>query len=195
MRMTTEDPRILLFKGGKSLVSKAIMYFTDSVFTHTALYVRGATFESTVWQIPETWLFGRAWKPKWWMFWTWRSGIKITQGILEADETYHFRVPPTPMQNINMMNAAVDLVNERRMYNFLLTFFDMIIYPTRWFWHKIGWVPFSKRYLGENCSSFVDQVVTEGGGIDLWPKRESETTVPGDYPLNPNLVLEEKVLE
>jgi|GEM_PF-2893066 len=193
MRMTTEEPRILLFKGKKDILSKAIMYFTDSVFTHTALYVRGITFESTVWQNPTTWLFGREWKSRWWMFWTWRSGVKTTQGILEADEIYRFRVPPAPSQNILMVTYALDLVNERRMYNFLLTFFDMIIYPTRWFWQKVGWIPFSKRYLGANCSSLVDEIVT-AGGIDLWPERVSATTVPGDYPLNSNLVLEEKVL-
>jgi hypothetical protein len=170
----------MLFKGGNDLVSRAIRYFTGSPYVHAAVFLAGMTFESTVW-LPE----GK----KVWMLWAYKSGIRETWGYFSADKTMELARLLIDEEYMAGRNYAVEQINDRHWYNFLLTFFDIIIYPTRWFWQKVGWIPFSSRYLGANCSEFVDQVY-KAMGIDLWPDRGEASTVPGDYPSCPLLVAE-----
>lgn len=170
------DITVLLFEGGDDLVGKAIRYFTKSQYVHSAVYAYGLTFESSVWQLPNS-------KP--WMFWRYRSGIRITYGKLGCSLELPLNAN-IPGGLDKALAFGFEDINGRFWYNFLLTFFDIIIYPTRKFWQKIGWVPFSSRYLGRNCSYFADSFI-KAYGVDLWPDREEATTVPGDYANHPLL--------
>jgi hypothetical protein len=163
----------LLFKGGNDLLSRAIRYFTGSPYTHTAICLGIYMFESTVWLLDNN-------MP--WELWAYRSGVRMTCSLPTADLYLEPVKAINEAQNQLGEDYAWGQYTERRWYNFLLTVFDCIIYPTRWFWQKIGWVPFSSRYLGTNCSQFVDQVY-KAMGVDLWPGRDEATTVPGDYPM------------
>ena len=65
------------------------------------------------------------------------------------------------------------------IYNFFRLVMMLVIYPTRWFWKAIGWVPFSKKIYGEFCSSFVDEVLWQVG-IDVLPDEFHGYTAPVD---------------
>ena len=165
------NPVVILFKAGDDLLGRAIKFFTGSPYGHTAIFLAGFTFESTGWQTPGA---------KWWQFWTYRSGIKISRGELMGGTSLSPLIVPSDSQVELMLEFATDQINDRWWYNGLLLIADALIYPTRWFWNKIGWIPFSSRYLGTVCSTFVDEMF-KAAGIDLWPGRSEATTVPGDY--------------
>ena len=177
------DGSILLYKGGKDAVSKAIAYVTGSPYAHTAIYLDGFTFDSTVWLLPNS-------KP--WMLWRYRSGVRITIGILAPpDLVLNLTYPRTPFNVAAGLAQAVSMVNGRAWYNFALLVVDAVLYPTRalwkWIYRKTGWAPFAGP--STNCSKAVD-VIVKAMGVDLWPDQPESLTVPGDYPKNPLLEAE-----
>jgi hypothetical protein len=168
------DGTILLYKGNrKNLVDRVIMDVTDSPYSHTAIYLAGFTFESTVWQLPGS-------KP--WMFWRYRTGVHITVGERAAD----LRLQPKSGRTLEEAHAglakAIEIVNSRAWYAFALTLFDAVLYPTRalwkWIYRKTGWAPFVSS--STNCSYAAD-LLEKIMGLDLWPGMPESLTVPGDY--------------
>jgi hypothetical protein len=164
------DGSILLFKAKENFVSKSIEYITDSPYTHTAIYIGGYVFESTVWMPPGS-------KP--WMIWKLKSGVKWNVVVPKADLIL---VPKAPVDVEKGIAKAAELINSRARYNFLLTLFDAFLYPTRWLWKKIykktGWAPFVG--YSTNCSYVADEI-EKAMGLDLWPDMPESLTVPGDY--------------
>jgi hypothetical protein len=164
------DGSILLFKAKKNFVSKAIEYITESPYTHTAIYVGGYVFESTVWMAPEA---------KWWMIWKLKSGVKWDVVAPKADLIL---VPKVPVNVEKGIAKAAEFINSRARYNFFLTLSDIFLYPTRWLWkwiyRKTGWAPFVG--YSTNCS-YVADAIEKAMGLDLWPNMPESLTVPGDY--------------
>jgi hypothetical protein len=169
------DGSVFLYKGGKDWVGKAIKYVTGSPYAHTAVYIDGLTFDSTVWLLPKS-------KP--WMLWRYRSGIRITVGVLGVpDLVLNLVYPRTPLNIVDGLLKAISMVNGRAWYNFLLLVCDALLYPTRplwkWIYHKTEWAPFMGP--STNCSYAVDEII-KATGVDLWPDTPESLTVPGDYP-------------
>jgi hypothetical protein len=175
-----KEGTVFLYKGGKDIISKAIKAVTGSEYAHTAIYLGGMTFDSTVWQAPRK--NGKS--LKWWMIWKYRSGMRETMGVLESPDLR--LVPKTPLEQFNVWEGqaqALMMVNSRAWYNVFLLVFDAILYPTRklwaWVYRKTGWAPFMGP--STNCSAAVDEIY-KAMGIDLWPGEPESLTVPGDYP-------------
>jgi hypothetical protein len=165
-----KDGSILLWEGHGDLVSKAIMYFTNSPYTHVAVYVGGWTFDSTIWN-----------GGKWWQLWKWRSGIRKTWGTLGGAS--RVRVPKKPLTQMDagrLLIMADAMESYHFPYNIPKLLILALVYPTRWFWEKINWVPFQADVFGEVCSEFVDEVF-KSAGMDLFPNKTEQDTVPGDF--------------
>lgn len=160
--MTT---RVLLYRGsGSNIVSKAIRYFTESQWEHVAIYVRGNTYE-------QTW-----------------PGVRKTPGQNPATLVM---IPPqiSESDETRMIVWLEDQAAKKVRYNWMKLVVLAIVYPLRWFFNKIGWVPFQAALFGEVCSTFVDQALRVAG-VDLFPERGEEATVPGDYARCRELVTE-----
>jgi hypothetical protein len=165
-----ENGTIFLWKNdGKHfpLISKAIEYFTKSPYTHVAIYVNNYTYDDTIWT-PKGKIIPR-------------SGIRKTLGLLEDYST--ILVPKnkiTYYESTLMEVRANKDITQRIPYSIIKLLVLAIVYPTRWFWTKIKWVPFQASFFGEVCSTFVDEIYT-AAKRDLFPGRSIEATVPGDF--------------
>jgi len=157
------DGTILLYRSGKGFISKAIAYFTGMPYAHVSGYIQGFTFTSSVW-----------WSGLWF-----KSGIYISIGAREADEYWQPIRELTPGEKLAILRYFIDSVNKRRPYNFGKFLVLAIVYPTRRFWEKIGWVPFSAAFFGDVCSIVWDEAY-KGANWDLLPRQSEEYTVPGD---------------
>ena len=144
--------RILLYRAGGDIIGKLIRYFTESEWGHVAIYAGGYTYEST-----------------------W-PGVRKTPGMIASDLVL---IPPT-LNEPNMLDWLEARVSAKMRYNWLRLIAFIYIYPLRWFFNKLNWVPFSAAIFGEVCSSFVDEAI-RAGGVDLWPYRGEDATVPGDF--------------
>ena len=171
------EPLIELYayhKSGKffaDLLGKAICFFTGSSFVHAALYFNGAMWESGVWTEGKK-LF---------------HGAKMTTGQRRGDMELRMKRALTNLENEKLTIWLVSQVRERMPYNFLKLLVLMIVYPTRWLWKWLKYVPFQADFWGEVCSEFVDKAFKEGAGIDLLPNRLEDYTVPGDFLASPLL--------
>ena len=164
-----KDIAIILWKYHKqksfirTIVSYLITVFTGQSYTHAGIYFKGSLYQSTV--------------------------LKNKNGVMKseynpADNEFTtslvFRIP----LNMAQHNALKDTLNtklvEHLPYNYLKLFVLMLVYPTRWFWNKIGWVPFQSEFFGNVCSVFVDSTFKDIG-IDLLPDNNEEYTAPGDF--------------
>lgn len=154
--------KILLYKAGKDVIGRLIAYFTESSWGHVAICVGGNTYE-------ETW-----------------PGVKKTAGQNAADLVL---IPPA-LDEEKVLAYLEKSVTAKLRYNWMRLCAFIFIYPLRWFFSRLGWVPFSVYSFGEVCSSFVDEAV-RAGGIDLWPHRGEDSTVPADYLWCPALEGEE----
>lgn len=163
--MTT---RVLLYKAGKDIVGRAISYFTMSEWAHVAIYVRGATYE-------QTW-----------------PGVTKTVGCKSADMVL---VPPAIADSAEtrMLLWLEEQASRKVRYNWMKLVVFAVVYPLRWFFARLGWMPFQSALFGEVCSTFVDQALFIAG-VDLFPQRDEESTVPGDFYDCRALELEEGVL-
>lgn len=151
----------------RDFVSRSIVYFTGYPYTHVGLYLNGKVYDSTVWKEDGKTV----------------SGIRETDGWPE--DTPDFCMVPVskePPQLVlesiqRMLGLYVDIA---RPYNFFKLVVLTIVWPTRWVWRKIGWVPFDHEVYGELCSGFVDEVMRRAGW-DLFPREHEGYTVPGQF--------------
>jgi hypothetical protein len=170
-----KDGAIILWEGGKDLLSRAIMYFTKSPYTHTAVHVKGYTFDVTIWR-----------SGKWWQLWTWHSGVRKTWGVLPG--AVRVLAPKVPLSTIEATELLVrcDMSEEYHFpYNVPKLLVLALVYPTKGFWERIKWIPFSADVLGETCAEYVDEVYKPIR--DWFPGKTEQDTVPGDWAKCPGL--------
>ncbi|MBE3088020.1 MAG: hypothetical protein IMZ71_02740 [Chloroflexi bacterium] len=148
--------RILLYRAANDALGKLIRYFTESEWGHVAIYAGGATYE-------QTW-----------------PGVKKTEGRNTADLSL---IPPL-LDEVAMIAWLETSVSAKLRYNWPRLVAMIVVYPLRWFFNKLGWVPFSAAIFGEICSSYGDEAI-KVGGLDAWPYRGEHATVPGDFVLYP----------
>lgn len=171
-----KDGTIGLLRGDRQKpADRAIMEIIGSEYTHARIYILGFTIESTVWMVR-----GRLFP---------RSGVLLTLGERRADAYFEPKVDRTPEQARAGLEKAIELVNSRAWYAYLLTLCDAVLYPTRALWKWIykctGWAPFMGAET--NCSYLTD-LLEKAMGLDLWPDMPESLTVPGDYPYCKQLV-------
>lgn len=147
-----------------NVVGKCIVYFTDSPYTHVALYVGGYTYDTTIW-------FEEG-KPK--------TGIRKVRGQLKGTVVMVPNVPFSPAQAERLRGVADSYARKNKPYNIVKLLALAVVWNTRWFWKKIRWVPFNHTVFGEVCSGFVDEVFKKAG-IDLFPSEYEGYTVPGQF--------------
>lgn len=142
-------------------VAKAIEYFTGQPYAHVLIILNNTVYESTV---------GGAQKKEY-----------------KEDEykgKYSVYLDPkrdlTEKEIDQMVSYADTTIKENWPYNYLKLFTLAIVYPTRKFWNKLGWVPFQRDWFGTVCSVYVDQIY-KSAGIDLLPEKNEEYTSPGDF--------------
>lgn len=156
------DGTLLLYRvpdKGADLLAKAIRFFTGKPYSHAALFCYGATWEEN------------------------EKGANRTPGLKQASEYWE---PDVSMTSEELERGKIFLwvttgmgIRHRWPYNFLLTFIEFIVYPTRWFWNKIGWVPFAGHLLGANCSAYCD-LFWRYSGRDIRSQWLEMLSAPGD---------------
>ena len=156
-----KDGTILLWRVKKDSGRgpKLIALFTGMPYYHAAVYRDGKTWDET---------------PK---------GASSRAGLKPADE---FWEPDEDMteEEMKRMWAFLWWTAEfkhggRWPYNFLKFMVLAFVYPTRGFWNRINWIPFSSALLGEVCSTYVDYA-WRAAGRDILKGWSEEFTVPGD---------------
>jgi len=182
--MTQDQPQILLWKYEplsnrlRNLFSKAIVWFTRSPYTHVAIYWMGAVWESTQWEDEE--------------------GKKHLSCVVTEGRHGRGEHPPAEVYQLGLRMSELQLGQleeylrsttiERQPYNLLRGLCMAFVWPTRWFWRWINWTPFKADCFGEFCSSYVDEAFKRAG-VDLFPERLEEITIPGMFPNSPRLVI------
>ena len=166
-----KDGTILLWRVTKhdSFGAKLIAFFTGMPYHHAAIYMWGGTYEEG---------------PK---------GASRTDGLKRADEYWIPIISMLPEERDRMW-AFLWWTSQykhggRWPYNFLKFMVLALVYPTKKFWNKIGWMPFSSDLLGEVCSTYVDYA-WRAAGRDILSGWNEEFTVPGDLADLPGFKLE-----
>jgi hypothetical protein len=149
---------------------KAIIFFTGSTFLHALIYCDGKTWDSTFYTT------GEMFKGKFTLF----SGVRKRKTIAGHAVALEPVTPMTEKEKENMIAYMKKAIENKRPYNLLRLIAMAFVYPTRWFWNWIRWVPFSKDIYGEFCSSFVDEA-WEAAGRDIIPNSKEELTAPVDF--------------
>jgi len=147
-----------------NIVGKVIKFITKSNFTHSGIYMNGKYYDDTL-SIDKTGI---------------HSGVRVSDtwdypedAVLEYTQTL------APDQ-IKLMEAFLIFYSRKRIpYSILKLVSLAIVYPTRFFWNWIGWVPFENS-LREVCSTAVDDCY-QFAGIDLLPDQRPELVAPGDF--------------
>lgn len=155
----------------RDLVGKAICFFTGTSFTHVALYFLGAMWESTVWKEGRKTV----------------NGVRMTVGYRKGDVELYFVTPLDEVQKQRLNLWLTSQVRERTPYNSMKFLVLAIVYPTRWLWKWLKWVPFQADFYGEVCSEFVDHAFKEGAGIDLLPGKLEDYSIPASFLESPYL--------
>lgn len=164
------DVAILVWKYRKSenfwhnLFEKAIVYFTGYDYVHTALWIDGYRYDAARWRANGKW----------------RTGIRRVRTSRSADVVLLPANQLSKMKKTLIKSIADTYYKMRRPYNYFKVVALIIIWPTRWIWKKLGWVPFDRDLRGEICSVFVDEVFKRAG-IDLFPDDHEGYTVPGMF--------------
>lgn len=159
---------ILLFRMPEkpTLVQKAIAYFTGKPWTHAAIFHDGYVYEALLKGVTRTFY------PEW--------------AIHNKPEE---RWDPVSSQERRRMQVYLETgVNLQWKYNVLKLLVLAIVYPTRWVWKRIGWVPFDWWVFGEICSGLVDKAWL-AEGVDIIRKQRAGYTAPGDLRNLPDFVL------
>lgn len=162
------DPIIILWPYKKSkkklhdFVKKCICFFTNSDYTHVAVYLDGKTYESTVMNN--------------------QHGVLYHYGLPgERTPEYVYLAFKEKFKNSNALKYVMHRkAVQKQPYNFFKLIVLAFVYPTRKFWNWIKWVPFDKECFGSVCSEFVDESFKEIG-IDLLPSKHEGYTSPGDF--------------
>lgn len=148
------------------LVGWVIKKITKEDFTHTAIFFNGKYYDDTL-------IF---------------KGLNIKSGVRSLDapdypvgKTLEYVGELTPEQFVRMQSYLIFYANEPIHYSILKLVTLSFVYPTKWFWDLIGWVPFSKFLFGEVCSTFVAEA-WKFAGVDLFKGIEQDELVsPGDF--------------
>lgn len=151
----------------RDFVARSIVYFTGYPYTHVGLFLNGKLYDSTLWEEDGKLV----------------SGVRVTVGWPE--EKPDFCMVPVHMEPTQLTLESIQrvlnlYVNYARPYNFLKLVALALVWPTRWVWRKLGWVPFDHEIYGEVCSGFVDEVIRRAGW-DLFPNEHEGYTVPGQF--------------
>lgn len=154
----------------RDLVSRAIVYFTGYEYTHVGVFFLDHLYESTMWQDEKGKL---------------KSGIRVTKGWPVGEWRPDFCMVPWrqkvgPEEVAKIGNVLEQYVTAGRPYNVFKLIALSIVWPTRWLWKKLGWVPFDYEVFGEVCSGFVDEVMKKARW-DLFPDEWEGYTVPGQF--------------
>lgn len=150
------------------ILGKAIVYFTGYPYTHVGIYYGGKLYESTVWVDEKKRL---------------RSGIRVTTMGDPSVSPPTFCMVPLVMPVHFLKRVGEELARfeaANKPYNVFKLFALAIVWPTRWFWKKIRWVPFRDDIFGSVCSTFVDTVMYRARW-DLFPDEWESYTVPGQF--------------
>lgn len=153
----------------RTVVSKLICFFTNSNYTHSAIWLRGNLYESTV-------MNGQ-------------NGALKTASLPPESRRCVLMKPIVPLSPDALDTLEMFLnrtVVQKRPYNFLKIVVLAIVYPTRKFWQKIGWVPFQNEVFGSVCSVYVDYAL-KYIGLDVLPGMNEEYTAPGDFLMSQQL--------
>jgi len=156
---------ILLWKYKKSkglidFVSRLIVFFTNFPYVHVSIFLDGKTYEYTVWKDGK--------KTK--------TGIRITNGLREADEYREPTFDLSAHEVFTMIKYAEWLKPHK--YSVLKLLVLSVIYPARWLFKKIKWVPFDNFIFGDVCSVLPAEMY-EFIGRDIFPYDPAGITVPG----------------
>lgn len=147
----------------KGFIGWCIKTVTGKPWDHAKTYLKGFTWEWTVW----------------WIGYWWRTGVKVTKGHVKADAYLSLKQPMTEQQQAAELAYWLENLNTRKPYNFPKFIAMIIIYPCRKFFQRIKWIPFDNPIWGEECSAGVDEG-KKAAGIDLLPGRREGYTCPGD---------------
>jgi len=159
---------VLLYKYKKSdsffwnIIGKSIVFFTGYPYTHVALYINGRTYDYTVWKE------GKKWK----------TGARMTQGLLKASEYYEPKRNLTDEEAFGIEFYCKEL--QKYPYNVLKLLSLAIVYPLRSIFRMFKWVPFDHVMFGDVCSVLPDEAY-KFAGIDIFPGDFEGYTVPGMY--------------
>jgi len=155
--------KVILYQDPKHFwFDKVVHFFTGSWYYHAALWIDGIQYESAAY-------FSRDG--------VWHEGVMGRTIPQPHGDIFVPTIPITEDQKEKIRKFC-----ERRLYapyNFPKLVGMMIIYPFRWFFKAIRWVPFSRAVFGYICSEFVDRAF-KAAGIDLLPGEREGYTSPGD---------------
>lgn len=159
-----QKPNWELTKSIQDRIIKVIQFVTNSKYHHVVLYLDGYYWESTVWY----------------------EGKKMYHGIKKSKSIWHYDTALEPVVDLTKdqvegLNKYFEREKEANSpYNFLRLVSLLFVYPTRWLWKLIGWVPFSNQIFGEVCSSRIDEAYHEIG-FDILPDEFHGYTAPVDF--------------
>lgn len=139
-----------------NLLSKLIVFFTGMPYTHVEIYCDYYMYGSTL------------------------GGPRKTKEIPKNVIFLEPKIDLTQKQQNFMKRYLESKLGNKGRYNILKLIVLSFVYPTRWFWKWIGWVPFQNDVFGVVCSVYVDEAY-KAAGIDLLPKEYEEYTAPGDF--------------
>jgi len=156
---------ILLWKYHRSpkfwddLFMRAICYFTRSEYVHAEVFVNGCTYGM-------------------------HDTIKRWPHQRPSDEVWAMDL--TPEQETAIYEYCERAYQDQIRYNIPKVVALAVVYPTRWIWRKLGWVPFDAYVHGAVCSELVDEAY-KAAGIDLLPNDHEGYTAPVDFTRSPLL--------
>jgi len=145
------------FKPFVMFVNRLICLCTGSKYWHTAIILENYKYES-----------GHPYGASKSIYTATQDKYQDIEDIVVTNEQLH-----------NMIAYAELKLNQNLRYNHYKLIALAILYPTRFIWDKIKWVPFQNDYFGQICSVFVREILLNGD-IDYCPKRYKEITAPCD---------------
>jgi hypothetical protein len=177
------DGSVLFWKykpGGDWLfdfVDWVICKITDSNKVHTAIYVCGVVYESTVWFEPIS-LLGL--KINWPHSGVKKLTLQELNTVPSAEYAGHrgpdVTVPPDAAKL--MADYAEAQIQKKRPYNIPELAAMLVIWPTRPIWRALNWAPFTASVLGNFCSTFVEKCWL--AGFCLVPLSDTNFTPPSE---------------
>ena len=139
-------------KGFTAFVNKCIGFVTNSEYWHTSIVLGKFRYES-----------GHPF------------GASKTSRIPEHEYIDSYDIEVTEIQLLRMIDYAEKKLRENLRYNHYKLIVLAVLYPTRFIWNRLKWVPFQHDYFGQVCSVFVREILL-AGDIDWFPKLYKEIT-------------------
>lgn len=162
-----KDVGVILVKPKKSWLGKLITTFTHGEYSHCAVVFENKIYEDAI---------------------TIDRNNQIYNGIYENDqligEYWKYKGQLSEYQKVQGREFLQNSIGKK--YGLLKLFLMIFIYPTRWFWNKIGIIPFKRVTKGIDCADFVDNFYMSMG-IDLLPGLRQDLSIPDDFSKSPLL--------